>query len=64
MIGSAAVGDPEEDSDEDDAFRRLGKMVDGAKRTGPKVREEARAVAAAAKTAKKEKKKETSCGGE
>ena len=47
-----------EDTDEDnDTFRRLGKMADEAKRAELKVRQEAEAAAAAAKAAKKEKKK-------
>lgn len=52
-----ATDDLEEDSDENDAFRRLGKMADEAKRAELKVREEAEAAAAAAKAAKKDKKK-------
>jgi len=55
---SAAADDLEEDSDEEnDAFRRLGKMADEAKRAELKAREEAEAAAAAAKIAKKGKKK-------
>ena len=58
LTESVATGDLEEDSDEeDDAFRRLGKMADEAKRAELKAREEAEAAAAATKAAKKEKKK-------
>jgi DNA-directed RNA polymerase I subunit RPA43 len=54
----AAAEDLEEDSGEEhDAFRRLGKMADEAKRTELRAREEAEAAAAAAKATKKEKKK-------
>lgn len=55
LTESVATGDLEEDSDEeDDAFRRLGKMADEAKRAELKAREDAEA---AVKAAKKEKKK-------
>ena len=58
LTESVATGDLEEDSEEeDDAFRRLGKMADEAKRAELKAREEAEAAAAATKAAKKEKKK-------
>jgi len=60
LTESVATGDLEEDSDEEeDAFRRLGKMADEAKRAELKAREEAEAAAAAAAAAKaaKEKKK-------
>ena len=53
------TGDLEEDSDEEeDAFRRLGKMADEAKRAELKAREDAEAAAAAAKAAKEKKKRD------
>ena len=59
VIEPAIAGDLEEDSDdEDDAFRRLGKMADEAKRAELKAREEAEVAAAAAKAAKEKKKKD------
>ena len=58
LTESVATGDLEEDSDEEnDAFQRLGKMADEAKRAELKAREDAEMAAAAAKAAKKEKKK-------
>jgi DNA-directed RNA polymerase I subunit RPA43 len=48
-----------EDTDEEnDTFRRLGKMADEAKRAELKARQDAEAGAAAAKAAKKKKKKD------
>jgi DNA-directed RNA polymerase I subunit RPA43 len=59
LTGPAAEDDLGEDSDEEnDTFRRLGKMADEAKRAELKARQEAEAAAAAAKAAKKKKKKE------
>jgi len=57
VTGSAVADDLEDSDEEDDAFRRLGKMADEAKRAELKAREEAVAVAAAAKAAKKDRKK-------
>ena len=58
LVMESAVADELEDSDEaSNAFRRLGKRADDAKRAGLKAREEAEVVAAAVKAAKKEKKK-------
>ena len=57
LITDPAVPDDLEDSEEDDAFRRLGKRADEAKRAELKAREEAEAAVAVAKAAKKEKKK-------
>lgn len=59
LTDPAATGDLEEDSDEEnDAFRRLGKMADEAKQAELKAREEAEAAAAATKAAKDKKKKD------
>lgn len=58
LVTEPAAADDLEDSDEEnDAFRRLGKMADEAKRAELKAREEAEAAAVTAKAAKKEKKK-------
>jgi len=58
LVIDPAVTDDLEDSDEEnDAFRRLGKMADEAKRAELKAREEAETVAVAAKAAKKGKRK-------
>jgi len=58
VIESAAGDDLGDDSDEEnDTFRRLGKMADEAKRAELKAREDAEAAAAAAQAAKKGKKK-------
>jgi DNA-directed RNA polymerase I subunit RPA43 len=57
-IEPAATDELEEDSEEEhDAFRRLGKMADEAKRAELKAREEAETAAAATKAAKEKKKK-------
>ena len=61
LITEQAATDDLEDSDEEnDAFRRLGKMADEAKRAELKAREEAEAAVVAVKATKKEKKKKGS----
>jgi DNA-directed RNA polymerase I subunit RPA43 len=58
MIEPTGADDLGEDTDEEnDTFRRLGKLADEAKRAELKARQETEAAAAAAKAAKKEKKK-------
>lgn len=58
LVTEPATADDLEDSDEEnDTFRRLGKMADEAKRAELRAREEAEAAAVAAKATKKGKKK-------
>lgn len=58
LVTEPAVTDDLEDSDEEnDAFRRLGKMADEAKQAELKAREEAETVAVAVKAVKKGKRK-------
>ena len=58
LVTEPAVTDDLEDSDEEnDTFRRLGKMADEAKQAELKAREEAETVAVAVKAVKKGKRK-------
>jgi hypothetical protein len=63
MTKPAAADDLGEDFEaEHDAFRRLGKMADEARRAELKAGEEAEVAAAIAKVAKRERKKRTKNG--
>jgi DNA-directed RNA polymerase I subunit RPA43 len=58
VMEPVATDDPEDSDEENDAFRRLGKMADEAKRAELKAREEAEAAAVTAKAARKKRKKD------